>query len=117
MTAPTANGERFIATTGPAMSMFDIAKILRARLGDSARKVPTRQVPDFIVRLVAIVNPQMRTLIPLLGKIRNATSAKAERVLGWHGRPVEETIVATAESLLRFGVVSAGPSRQSPSTS
>jgi dihydroflavonol-4-reductase len=89
MTDPAAKGERFIATTGPAMSMLDIAKFLRARLGDAASKVPTRQLPDFLVRLVALVNPQMRGLLPLLGKIRNATSAKAERVLGWRSRPVE----------------------------
>jgi len=47
----------------------------------------------------------MRQLLPLLGKIRNATSAKAERLLGWKPRSREETIVATAESLLRFGIV------------
>ncbi len=41
----------------------------------------------------------------MLGKRRNATSAKAERVLGWKPRPREEAIVATAESLLKFGIV------------
>ncbi len=43
----------------------------------------------------------------MLGKIRNATSAKAERVLGWKPRSREEAIVATAESLLAFGIIGA----------
>jgi dihydroflavonol-4-reductase len=47
----------------------------------------------------------MRQRLPMLGKIRNATRAKAERVLGWQPRPREDAIVATAESLLRFGIV------------
>jgi dihydroflavonol-4-reductase len=47
----------------------------------------------------------MRQLLPLLGHIRNATSAKAGRVLGWKPRSREDAIVATAESLVTFGIV------------
>jgi dihydroflavonol-4-reductase len=105
MTSPAAKGERFIAVAGECMSLFDIAKLLRARLGDAARKVPTRQLPNSLVRLTASFNPQMRQLLPLLGKVRNATSAKAERVLGWKPRSREDAVVATARSLIEFGVV------------
>ena len=85
--------------------MFDIAKALRQRLGTRASRVPTRRLPNWVVRLVARFNPEMRTLLPLLGKKRNATSAKAQRLLGWQPRPWEEAVVSTAESLLAFGVV------------
>ena len=105
MVDPAARGERFIAVSGEVMSMLDIAHVLKARLGNAARKVPTRQLPNWLVRLVAVFDPRMRQLLPLLGQIRNATSAKAERVLGWKPRPCEEAIVATAESLLKFGVL------------
>jgi nucleoside-diphosphate-sugar epimerase len=105
MTNPAAKGERFIAVSGGVMSMLDIAKVLKARLGDAAKKVPTRQLPNWVVRAVALVDPRMRQLLPLLGKIRHPTSAKAERLLGWKPRSREETITATAESLLKFGLV------------
>jgi nucleoside-diphosphate-sugar epimerase len=105
MTNPAANGERFIAVSGNVMSMLDIATVLKARLGQDAKKVPTRQLPNWVVRLAARFDPGMRTLLPMLGKIRNATSAKAERVLGWKPRSREDAIVATAESLLHFGIV------------
>ena len=105
MTDPAAKGERFIAVSGEVMSMLDIATVLKARLGDAAKKVPTRQLPNWLVRFVALFDPRMRQLLPLLGNIRNATSAKAERVLGWKPRPREDAIVATAESLLKFGIV------------
>src|SRR5262249_48861025 len=106
MTDPAAKGERFIAVSGEVMSMLDIAKVLKARLGEAAKKVPTRQLPNWFVRLVARFDPSMRQLLPLLGNPRNATSAKAERVLGWKPRPREDAIVATAESLLKFGIAS-----------
>ena len=106
MTHQAAKSERFIAVSGLAMSMMDIAKVLKARLGDAARRVPTRELPKWMVRLVAKFDPRMRQLLPLLGNIRNATSAKAERMLGWKPGPREDAIAATAESLLRFGIVS-----------
>jgi dihydroflavonol-4-reductase len=85
--------------------MLDIAKTLKARLGDAAKRVPTRELPNWLVRLVGRFSPSVRPLIPLLGNIRNATSAKAERLLEWKPRPSEEAVVATAESLLKFGIV------------
>lgn len=105
MTDPAAKGERFIAVSGQVMSMRDIAMVLKARLGDAAKKVPTRNLPNWLVRFVARFDANLRPLLPLLGHVRNATSAKAERVLGWRPRSREDAIVATAESLVKFGIV------------
>ncbi len=107
MASPEAKGQRFIAVSGECMSMLEIAKVLKARLGTAAKKVPTRQLPNWFVRLMARFSPAMKPLVPMLGKIRNATSEKAERVLHWRPRAREDAVVATAESLLRFGIVNA----------
>jgi nucleoside-diphosphate-sugar epimerase len=40
--------------------------------------------------------------VPRLGKARSATSAKAQRELGWSARSWEDAVVATAESLLKL---------------
>jgi nucleoside-diphosphate-sugar epimerase len=106
MTHPAAAGERFIAVSGRrSIAMIEIAQLLKQRLGDKAARVPTRQLPNWLVRFGANFSPEMKTLLPMLGKKRNATSAKAERVLGWQPRPWEDAVVATAESLIAFGVV------------
>jgi len=104
MTHPAAKGERFIAVAGngDAMSMLDIARLLKSRLGDDAKNAPTRELPDWIVRAAALFDPRMRQLLPNLGKVRNATSAKAQRLLGWTPRSRDDAIIATAESLIRF---------------
>ena len=67
--------------------------------------MPTRELPNWRGRLAAKFDSQMRQLLPLLGNIHNATSAKAERTLVWNPRLCEDAIVATAESLLRVGIV------------
>jgi nucleoside-diphosphate-sugar epimerase len=105
MTDRAANGERFIAVSGDTLSMLDIAKVLKRRMGALARRVPTRELPNWLMRIAAIRDPTVRVLLPQLGTIRNATSEKAKRVLGWAPRSNEEAIVASAESLLRLGLL------------
>jgi len=105
MTHPAAKGERFIAASGDLMSMLAIGRVLREQMGAVAAKVPSRELPNWLVRLAAIFDRKMKPLIPLLDSTRRATSAKARRLLDWHPRSPEESIVATAQSLVRFGLV------------
>jgi len=105
MTHPAAKGERFLAVAGDFMSMFEIAKLLKNRMGDAAKKVPGHQLPNWVVRLAALRDPALKLLLPELGKRKNATNEKARRILGWAPRSNEESIVATAESLVRLGLI------------
>ena len=105
MTNPAAAGERFIAIAGHSLRVVEVARILRERLGDRAAKVPTKEMPLAVARAMGAVNPQLKALRPQLGKNLPSTSAKAERVLGWRARPVEDSIVDTAESLAAHGAI------------
>jgi nucleoside-diphosphate-sugar epimerase len=105
MTNPAAKGERFLAIAGDAMSMMDIAKVLRARMGEAAKRAPTRELPNWLLRLAALRDPSIKLILPEVGKKKNATNEKARRVLGWSPRSNEEAIVATAESLVRLGLL------------
>ncbi len=105
MTHPAAKGERFLAVAGDFMLIRDIAGVLHRRMGALAKKVPTLQLPDWLVRLAALRDPAVRQILPELGKMKNATNEKARRVLGWSPRSNEEAIVASAESLVRLGLL------------
>ncbi|WP_444438775.1 SDR family oxidoreductase [Pseudomonas sp. A6] len=105
MTHPAAKGERFLAIAGESLWMIDVAKVLRRRMGASARKVPTWELPNWLVRLAALRNPGLKGIATLLGRNMNATSEKAIRLLGWTPRSSEEAIVASAESLIRLGLL------------
>ena len=74
-------------------------------MGEAARRVPTRQLPNWLVRLAALRDPAVKQIVPELGKWKNATSEKARRVLGWSPRSSEDAVVATAESLLQLGLL------------
>lgn len=102
--APNMAGERFIAS-GRFMKIREVADILRAQLGDQARKVTTRNVPDWLVRVGALFNPLAKAVVGELGSVRNQSPEHARQVLGWTTRPVEQSIVDTARSLLDQGLV------------
>jgi dihydroflavonol-4-reductase len=104
MTAPEAAGQRFIAA-GDFAWMADLAALLRSRLGDAARKVPTHRVPDLVVRLAALFDRSLAAVAPRLGEKRAFTSAKAQKVLGWRPRSLEETVLDCARSLIAIGAV------------
>lgn len=105
MTHEAASGERFIAIAGESIWLADVAKMLRARMGRAGRRVSTRTLPNWLVRLGALRDPALRGSLPLLGRNLNATSQKATRLLGWSPRSCEDAIIATAESLQRLGLL------------
>jgi dihydroflavonol-4-reductase len=105
MTAPAARGQRFIATAGDFVSALEIAQFLKADAGAAARKVPTRQLPNWLMRVVALFNPEVKGLLPELGKRKNASNEKARRLLGWTPRSLREAVLATARSLSELGLL------------
>jgi nucleoside-diphosphate-sugar epimerase len=113
MIHPTAKGERFLAVAGDFMSILDIARVVKSRLGASAKRVPTWQLPNWLVRVAALRDPAVKQILPELGKMKNATNEKARRMLSWAPRSNEEAIVATAESLVRLGLLKDSPRKDS----
>jgi nucleoside-diphosphate-sugar epimerase len=108
MMHPEAKGDRFLAVAGDFVSFREIAAILKSRMGEWGKRVPTMQLPNWIVRLVAMRDPAAKQIVPELGKRKNATSAHAQTLLGWKPRSREDAIVATAESLVALGLVKGG---------
>jgi len=99
MTAAAAAGQRFIAA-GEFMWMEGMAKTLRAQLGEQGAKVPTRRLPDFVVRLLLPFMANLRTLAPLLGRRFPINPDKSRKVLAFAPRPAAATLVDCARSLL-----------------
>jgi nucleoside-diphosphate-sugar epimerase len=104
MTDEHGAGERFIAA-GQFAWMSDLADLLRARLGAGAAKVPTRKVPNFVIRLAGLFDKDLGSVTSSLGLKHDYSSDKAQRMLGWKPRPMDETIVDCANSLIEIGAV------------
>jgi nucleoside-diphosphate-sugar epimerase len=102
MTNPAANGERFLAVAGDFMSMLQMALALKKNLGEEAKRVPTKELPNWILKIIALFDPAVKLLVPELGKNKNGSNEKAKTLLGWKPRSSEEAITATAQSLVNL---------------
>ena len=107
MTAPQAAGERFLATTGETLSMLEVATILRHHFPDFAAKLPTKIIPDPLIKVAALADPMLRMVASLLGVYAETSNAKAVSMLNWQPRSAETAIVATAQSMIDLVIVKA----------
>lgn len=104
MVTPGLDGERFIAQ-GKFLWMREVAEILKSGLGPQARRVPTRGLPDWLLKLLANFDATVKMVVPELGRRREASAAHALERLGWQTRDEATTILDCARSLIEKGLV------------
>jgi nucleoside-diphosphate-sugar epimerase len=107
MSHPDAAGQRFLGTAdGDFLSVLQISNFLQ----DSdlpahiKKKLPTRELPNFLLKIAGLFDKTIGMVTPELGKPKNGTNAKAKRVLGWTPRSAQEAVVSSAKSLIEVGV-------------
>lgn len=100
----TIRDERFAAST-EFYWMADVARVLRDHLGEDARKVPKRMMPDFVLRIMGLISRDIAQLTGEIGTRRVISGQRAKDVLGWTTLPTEKTVIDTARSLIAQGIV------------
>ncbi len=105
MTAENAGGRRVMAA-GETLWLADIAKILRKNYPD-ADKLPSGDLPNFIVRLGALFDDRIKGVLPDLGIFHEADSAYVATLTQVIPRSAKEAILASANSLIEQGLASA----------
>ena len=99
-----AAGERFLAIAD-YKSFREMGDIIREALPDAAGKIPTRTLPSWLVRAMALVMPSVRPIAKELGRRRDGSNAKARNTFDWAPRPGREAVIAAAQSLTEKGFV------------
>ena len=100
MTKPEASGQRYLANgSSRSRTLLEISTALRAGLGAEAAKAPTREVPDWIVRIGAYFSPLLKAAANQLGRDEEISNEKAV-ALGWKPRSPEEAVVATGQTFI-----------------
>ena len=105
MTIPEAAGERFCCAIEFAW-IGEVADILAKRFGPDGWKVPTRKLPAFLVRIVALFDPTVKVVVSDLGRVRNVSSERIRKVLDWKPHSLEEMSVTMGETMIEQGIVS-----------
>jgi dihydroflavonol-4-reductase len=98
--APDASGQR-VCCALPDMHITEFAALLT----QAGHRVPTRRLPDALVRLLALFDKKLALLAGDLGKRLDFDSTRARILLGWEPRAIESTLLDAIESFRRHGLV------------
>ena len=104
LSADKLANDRFLAA-GPTLTFQEMGVMLHEKMGEKAKKVPTKQMPNWLVSVLALFNAEVRGIKSELGKVRKITGTHSQDKLGWQMRPPEETLEDCANSLIEHGVV------------
>ncbi|MCG8591514.1 MAG: aldehyde reductase, partial [Proteobacteria bacterium] len=84
--------------------MREVADVLRAAYPER-KKIPSRGMPDFLVRTLALVNSDVKTIASELGKRRVLSSEKVRKLLGRDLIGTDDAIRTSAATLIEYGAV------------
>lgn len=104
MVEPVAAGHRFIVG-GRAFTIKDLSLVLAQSFPQYKPRLPTAELPDWLVHILARFDADARTIVHELGRDLSVDSSKAREMLQWRSRPEEETIRDCAKSLIERGLV------------
>jgi len=97
-------GQRYVVADD-FMWFSEVAQLLKDAYPNHPKKIPTGELPNWLLKLMAPVNPPLKQIISELGKRRFASSEKARTELGWNPISAREATLAAADSLVRHKVV------------
>ena len=102
--ADVPSGGRYLCVA-ECLWMIDIARAIRSQLGEAARKVPSRVLPDWAMKLVGFFDPIARQIIPELGREVRVDNTLTREALPMTFIPAGEAAAAMARSLIELKVV------------
>ena len=103
MTGDFARGKRFPMGNG-TYTLMELAGILKKAMPERSGKMPRFEVPDWVVRLVANVDADIRGNLGELGVVKRADASEVKRLLGRDLISAEEATIASALSLVSQGL-------------
>jgi len=99
--AHVPSGGRYLGVA-QCLWMVEIARAIKSQLGDAARKVPTRELPSWAIRLVGLFDPTARQIIPELGRELHVDDTLTRQTLQIPMIPATDAAGAMAQSLVEL---------------
>lgn len=101
---PEASGRRLIAA-GETKSLLEIGDILREAFPDRAKKIPSRLLPAWLVRGLALVDRNIASVTPDLGAVPQAENEYVAAMTGVKFRPARDAVIDAARAMERIKAI------------
>jgi dihydroflavonol-4-reductase len=99
---PETAGRRYLSASG-SMAFIDMGRTLKAAY--PTRRIPTREAPKAIVRLLSVFDPAIKSILPKLGHLERVSNARAVKEMGMEFIAPKAALLASADWLVKHGKV------------
>lgn len=99
---PETAGKRYISASG-SMAMVDMGRTLKSAY--PTRRIPTREAPAFLLRFLALFDPQIRSILPKIGRLERVSNARAVKEMEMEFIAPKAALLSAADWLARHGKV------------
>ena len=85
--------------------LVELSQIMAEAMPEYAKKVPKKELPNFMVKLISYIDSSAKTMIPDLGIMMRTDSTYAEELLGLKFKGAKDCISENAKSVVKLGLV------------
>ncbi len=101
----TKVGGRRLIVGKEVKKLIELSQIMAEAMPEYAKKLPKKELPNFMVKLISFFDSSAKTMIPDLEITMQTDTSYAEDLLGLKFNPAKGCISETAKSVVRLGLV------------
>lgn len=101
MINPKAAGKRFLLSS-ESLWFTEVSNILRL---NNFNKAPKFTAPNFLVKILAIFDKELKIVLFYLGFKNTLYSNNAKKILNWKPKKVDQALIDTAKQLYELGIL------------
>ena len=85
--------------------LVELSQLIAEAMPEYKKKLPTKELPNLMVKLISYIDSSAKTMIPDLGIMMQTDTSYAEEILGFKFKPAKRCISENAKSVERLGLV------------
>ena len=85
--------------------LVELSQLMAEAMPEYAKKLPKKELPNFMVKLISYFDSSAKTMIPDLGIMMQTDTSYAEELLGFKFKPAKDCMAENAKSVVRLGLV------------
>ncbi len=98
-------GGRRLIVGKEVKKLVELSQLMAEAMPEYAKKLPKKELPNFMVKLISYIDSSAKTMIPDLGILMQTDTSYAEELLGFKFKPAKDCIIENAKSVVQLGLV------------
>jgi len=101
----TKVGGRRLIVGKEVKKLVELSQLMAEAMPEYAKKLPKKELPNFMVKLISYIDSSAKTMIPDLGIMMQTDPTYAEKLLGFEFKAAKDCMAENAKSVVRLGLV------------